>query len=336
MISYLHLAVGSSMSTDRDPFKILGITPEAELVVVNAAYRALARQYHPDMKPEVSAAELNRRMIELNWAKEELERDLEGWRKRARRQQVDSSGDKRTAHAGGASGTRATSGAHAASPGSVVRPEPEVLFLRGLRGSTAEFKVSATGLSPAQVRVRFKVGVIEIQRLQPEGSFARFEVTVNEDFASDVPDNAVEVVDVFATGHLGGKVFVSVAPINPYVLSQRHGGRVAPPRHASAKARISFGKYRARTFEEIAVEEPGYLRWMMREGAGSRVERESAQMALDRLKGGLWLPPREKGAHPAVRTSHKEQGLAALPDPARPGGLLHLLKGLFSSKKPLR
>jgi hypothetical protein len=288
------------------------------------------------MKPDVSAAELNRRMIELNWAKEELERDLEDWRKRAQHQQVDSSADESKVHAGSTKRTKATSRPHATSPDKVIRPQPEVLFLRGSRGSAAEFKVSATSLSPAEIRVRFKAGIIDIRRLEPQGGFARFEVAVTDDFASDVPDNAVEIVDVFATGHLGGKVFVSVAPVSPSVLSQRHGGRVAPPRHASAKARISFGKYRARTFEEIAVEEPSYLQWMMREGAGSRVERECARMALDGLKGGVWLPPREKQTHRAVRPGRKEERPLALPDPARPGGLLHLLKGLFSPKKPLR
>ena len=72
------------MEPDRSPFEILGISPLAELVVINAAYKALARRYHPDMNPDVPAAELNRKMSELNWAKEELERDLEGWRARIR------------------------------------------------------------------------------------------------------------------------------------------------------------------------------------------------------------------------------------------------------------
>jgi hypothetical protein len=320
------------MSTDRNPFSILGITPDAELVVITAAYRALARRYHPDLNPDVSANGLNRRMIELNWAKEELERHLEGWRKRSRSRGTESF-DARTAHTGTTKRTKTSSRTTGTTLGGMVRPDPEVVFLRGVRGSSVEFRVAATGVSPEEVRARFKSGVIDVRRLEPQVGFARFEVMVIEDFASDLSDNVVEIIDVVASGHQGGKLFVSVAPISPRVLSQKRGDRVAPTRHATSKARISFGKHRARTFEEIAVEEPGYLRWMMREGAGSRIERESAQMALEELKGGLRLPPRQRRAQSAIRTEREPKGFAALPDPARPGGLLQILKGLFSPKK---
>jgi len=69
----------------RDPFDILGVSPDAEWEVILAAYRALARKYHPDTGPGGDAAELNRRMTELNHAREELESDLDGWRARRTR-----------------------------------------------------------------------------------------------------------------------------------------------------------------------------------------------------------------------------------------------------------
>ncbi len=51
----------------RDPFKILQVQPDADLDVVRAAYRALARRIHPDAgAPLDEAAE--RRMSDLNWA----------------------------------------------------------------------------------------------------------------------------------------------------------------------------------------------------------------------------------------------------------------------------
>ncbi len=70
------------MASNRSPFEVLGVSPLAERVVIRAAYGALARQCRPDMNPGVSRRELNRRLAELNWARDELERDLEGWRQR--------------------------------------------------------------------------------------------------------------------------------------------------------------------------------------------------------------------------------------------------------------
>ena len=50
--------------SDRDPYKVLQVDPEADPVVVTAAYRALARRLHPDKDisgvAEVRMAELNR------------------------------------------------------------------------------------------------------------------------------------------------------------------------------------------------------------------------------------------------------------------------------------
>ncbi len=68
----------------RSPFEILGVSPDAEAVVIRAAYRALARMYHPDARPGISVDESTARMSELNWAWDELDRDLSGWRVRVR------------------------------------------------------------------------------------------------------------------------------------------------------------------------------------------------------------------------------------------------------------
>ena len=48
-----------------DPYRVLQVTPEADQVVVNAAFRALALKYHPDRDPTSQAA---RRMAQLNEA----------------------------------------------------------------------------------------------------------------------------------------------------------------------------------------------------------------------------------------------------------------------------
>src|SRR5437763_1786132 len=63
--------------TNRNPFRTLGVSPDAEMEVVRGAYRALARKYHPDANVEKDSAE---RMAEINWAMEELERNPDQWR----------------------------------------------------------------------------------------------------------------------------------------------------------------------------------------------------------------------------------------------------------------
>jgi curved DNA-binding protein CbpA len=52
-----------------DPYKVLQVDPEAEHEVIEAAYRRLARKYHPDVATEADAAA---RMIQINRAWEIL------------------------------------------------------------------------------------------------------------------------------------------------------------------------------------------------------------------------------------------------------------------------
>ncbi len=69
---------GASPSGE-NPFHILGLAIDVEIEVVRASYKALARKYHPDLSPGANAT---RKMQELNWANDELERDLAGWKRR--------------------------------------------------------------------------------------------------------------------------------------------------------------------------------------------------------------------------------------------------------------
>ena len=50
---------------NKDPYKILQVDPAAEAEVIAAAYRSLAKRYHPDANPGPDA---NERMKEINWA----------------------------------------------------------------------------------------------------------------------------------------------------------------------------------------------------------------------------------------------------------------------------
>jgi hypothetical protein len=56
-------------SSLRDPYRILQVAPHAEIEVIEAAYRRLARKYHPDVDSSASATQ---RMQEINWAYEIL------------------------------------------------------------------------------------------------------------------------------------------------------------------------------------------------------------------------------------------------------------------------
>lgn len=55
------------MNRSKDYYKILGVIREAEDVVIQGAYRALAQRYHPDKFPD-GAAESYERMAEINEA----------------------------------------------------------------------------------------------------------------------------------------------------------------------------------------------------------------------------------------------------------------------------
>jgi len=52
---------------DRDAYEVLQVHPKANQLVIQAAYRVLAGQYHPDRDPSAGAT---RRMVELNAAYE--------------------------------------------------------------------------------------------------------------------------------------------------------------------------------------------------------------------------------------------------------------------------
>lgn len=51
----------------RDPYRILQVQPDADLDVVRAAYRVLARKVHPDASAPMNESE-ELRMTDLNWA----------------------------------------------------------------------------------------------------------------------------------------------------------------------------------------------------------------------------------------------------------------------------
>ncbi len=307
------------MGSDKNPFDILGITLDAEREVIDAAYRAKARLYHPDRNLESSPHELNQKMAGINWAKEELDHDLDGWKQRvkSRVRNTDTSATQ-------------PSSAYVIAFAEV---QPQVLNLAGRRGSTARFSVRAVGIDSQDIRARFKEGLIDVNRVQNIGQSVEFQVTVMEDFPSDMSDNAVEAIEIKLQDKTINTVFASIAPINESILAQQYGAKIAPPRHASLDARIAFGRHRGRTFREIALEDPGYLSWMLREGAGSRIEQECARLGLN-LSGGIPLQ-RQNTARRAspIHTSHRPVPSKTLSVSTEQRSLIGTLKALFSPRE---
>ena len=59
----------------KDPYQILGVSPQATDDEVKAAYRALARKYHPDKYRDTDLAEMaTEKMKEVNAAYEEIQK----------------------------------------------------------------------------------------------------------------------------------------------------------------------------------------------------------------------------------------------------------------------
>jgi curved DNA-binding protein CbpA len=52
----------------RDPYRILGVLPEADPDVIRAAYRVLARKLHPDGQDAPPDPITDRKLKDLNWA----------------------------------------------------------------------------------------------------------------------------------------------------------------------------------------------------------------------------------------------------------------------------
>ena len=63
------------MDPNKDYYAILGVHPTAEIAVIEAAYKALAKRYHPDMNQD-NPDEAKRRMQDINEAFEQAIRTL--------------------------------------------------------------------------------------------------------------------------------------------------------------------------------------------------------------------------------------------------------------------
>lgn len=56
------------MNAHNDHYATLGVTTDAEAIVIRAAYKTLSQRYHPDKCPPAQRAAAHRRMAEINAA----------------------------------------------------------------------------------------------------------------------------------------------------------------------------------------------------------------------------------------------------------------------------
>lgn len=267
------------MEPERDPFDVLGIAPDSGPDAIEFAYRAKARMYHPDVAGPAGADE----MKAINWARDELRRDPDEWRRlaavRRNRAIIVSPRKQRT---GGSSARHATSAVESTTVRRFdwLEVSPQVLFFAGIAGVSGDFSVwphEATSRVKIKARIRSEYPV-EVQRMHSTGQRSTFRATFTTNLEKG-HDASVFEIELTADGVVSNRVFIVATPIS--VADQvPHQGRIAPARIVDTTQRISFGKHKGRMFSQVAIEEPSYLRWMLREGAGSVIERQCAATAL--------------------------------------------------------
>jgi hypothetical protein len=138
-------------------------------------------------------------------------------------------------------------------------------------------------------------------RLDPESS----EVLAIEidDFESLFLKKHAEVARIWEQASTGPRAHPERKQSVLQLLLQWSRERFAAPIHASAHARIAFGKHKGRTFKEIALQEPEFLEWMLREGVGTVDQRECAESALAEFRGARSLPTIDVTSRRIRRTS---------------------------------
>jgi curved DNA-binding protein CbpA len=161
------------MNSGESPFEILSLSSSAEPEVIDAAHRAMARQYHPDLNPGVALPNLNARMVRINWARDQLKTNYDYWyrqppgRGRATAGRQSASGTARSECA--TDGRAPTIHEHTDSeiPSQhlgVVTVHPTLLNLTGRKGSRGQFEASAGTTRAADIRARFsKSALIDLE-----------------------------------------------------------------------------------------------------------------------------------------------------------------------------
>lgn len=251
-----------------DPYKVLQVDPEAEAEVIEAAYRRLARKYHPDVSPD---PESNQKMIAINQAWEQLRDPVR--RAAVDRSRLRASGaaawvaaadaQARTAHPAPAQPAPARAPSTAAQRPVYREPRPGA--------STQPPSAGSTGPSnPGN---------------WPFGS-------MSDPAYGGAPEASGPGPRAWTTGRVAIGGFSSGASSRP----DGEGAAGAPPGNPSGSV-LNFGRYAGWSLGEIARTEVEYLEWLDRMPIGRTYQQEideilrskglrASRGAMDQGRGG--------------------------------------------------
>ena len=178
---------------ERNPFDVLNLPADAGLEAAKASYRALARKHHPDSAPEREKDRATKAMAELNWAMEELERDLEGWRRYA---------DDPLAGIISFEQER---------PEQPITVEPRLVILDQKNNFTAWITAAGRGVTSEDLKLRYASGLILVERASPLSGVTNFRVRLAPG-VTELAQEQSETVEIRAPWSAPVSVRVAVAP----------------------------------------------------------------------------------------------------------------------------
>jgi curved DNA-binding protein CbpA len=224
-----------------DPYKVLQVDPEAEYEVIEAAFRRLARKYHPDVSTEPDAHD---KMIAINHAWEQL-------RDATKRAAVDRARLR-------ASGTAAWV---AASEAQVRTAGP---------GSSAPFRPAPVRPAPPPAGSPGPDGPAGAQAgSDPRGGDWPFGMSDPGTGAASGSSTTSSTRGAWATGRVPIGGFASGLSSRP----DGEGAAGAPPGNPSGSV-LNFGRFTGWSLGEVARAEPEYLEWLDRMPIGRTYQAE--------------------------------------------------------------
>lgn len=179
---------------ERNPFDLLKLPPHANLDSARASYRALARKHHPDTAPESGKERATRAMAELNWAMEELERDLEGWRRLSDGSAID-----------------ALFAVWERRQEPALTVEPRLVLLNRTNGFEGWVTAAAPGVASQDVKMRYSSELIAVERAHSVAGVMNFWVHLAPD-ARELAAEQSESLEITVPGGAPVSVRVAVAP----------------------------------------------------------------------------------------------------------------------------
>jgi curved DNA-binding protein CbpA len=228
-----------------DPYKVLQVDPEAEPEVIEAAYRRLARKYHPDVAPGPDAQE---RMVRLNQAWELLRDPI-------RRAAV----DRARARAAGPGARMAAADAHVrTATGSSAGPR--------FAGTPSAAPDATTRPGRGQARPAGATG-------RPEAEWPIPGMRDPSDGEADAP-RAQRVSRDWTSGRS-----TTGSTYDPSAMGAPQGyGAAGPPPGTPSGSVLNFGRYAGWSLGEIGRVDAEYLEWLDRMPIGRIYQQE-----IDRL-----------------------------------------------------